>query len=126
MFCIGTAPANSNDPSDLLGLSFVMLRQAATDDVVDHLSAEITTLASELSACLGGGYLTLSQLAKSDKPQDRKASHAPPSHSKTVRTRQLQPVEGRIMKLLQSLGETRLVAVADIVSVRTRRRSQGR
>ena len=83
MFCIGTALANSNDPSDLLGLSFVMLRQQATDDVVDHLSAEITTLASELSACLGGGYLTLSQLAKSDKPQDRKASHAPPSQSKT-------------------------------------------
>jgi DNA-binding IclR family transcriptional regulator len=62
VFCVGTALANPSDPSDVLGLSFLVLSQQATSDVVEQLSTEITRLAEELSASLGGGYVTLSQL----------------------------------------------------------------
>ena len=76
VFCVGTALANLNDPSDVLGLSFVILRQQATDEVVANLSSEITRIAEELSARLGGGYLTLSQLMGNKPGEDGEPSPA--------------------------------------------------
>ena len=63
VYCVATALANISDPSDGLGISFAMLSQQATDEVVSELGLQISHLAAELASRLGGGYVPLAKLA---------------------------------------------------------------
>ena len=70
VFCVGTALASENDPTDVLGLSFALLAQQATGELVEHLTGEITRLATELAGRLGGGYLALTQFPSTRTQRD--------------------------------------------------------
>jgi DNA-binding IclR family transcriptional regulator len=96
VFCVGTALANTADSSDLLGLSFVMLSQHATEDMVARISDEVRKLAKELSVRLGGSYLTLPQLMTIERQQPSRPDAARPNRS----ARSTRPLGARAAKAI--------------------------